>query len=157
MPRGHLRHQITAAALPASRQDLAPPISLFRNDRESREMLPLWMGLETYTASTGVLSRIHRFPLFRNGSELRKTLPLWKVPETHTAATSILSRIHRFSLFRNGSESREMLPLWRPLCHEGVESAGSPGREWVSLWNLSWCGGVCPDIFCSFVAKVEFL
>ena len=33
----------------------------------------------------------------------------------------------------------------------------SGGREWVSLWNLSGRGGVCPDIFCSFVAKVEFL
>ena len=128
MPRGHLRHQVTVAAFPTSCQDLAPPISLFRNDRESRETLPLRMHSETHTASTGVLSRIHRFPLFRNGSELRKTLPLWKVPETHTASTGVLSRIHRFSLFRNGSESREMLPLWRPLCHEGVESAGCPGR-----------------------------
>ena len=34
-----------AAALPASRQDLAPPISLFRNGRESRKMLPLRRGL----------------------------------------------------------------------------------------------------------------
>ena len=80
MPRGHLRHQITVAALPASCQDLAPPISLFRNGSELRKTLPLWKVPETYTASTGVLSRIHRFPLFRNGSELRKTLPLWAQP-----------------------------------------------------------------------------
>ena len=96
MPRGHLRHQVTVAAFPTSCQDLAPPISLFRNDSELRKTLPLWMGLETYTASTGVLSRIHRFPLFRSGTESRKTLPLWKVPETHTASTGVLSRIHRF-------------------------------------------------------------
>ena len=59
-------------------------------------MLPLWRGPEMHTASTGILSRIHRFPLFRNGTELRKTLPLWKGPETRTASTGVLSRIHRF-------------------------------------------------------------
>ena len=87
-------------------------------------MLPLWMGLETHTASTGVLSRIHRFSLFRNGRELRKTLPLWKVPETHTASTGVLSRIRRFPLFRNSTELRKTLPLWAQPCDEGVEAAG---------------------------------
>ena len=84
-------------------------------------MLPLWKGLETHTATTSVLSRIHRFSLFRNGRELREMLPLWKVPEAHTATTSVLSRIHRFSLFRNGTESLEMLPLWMQSCYESVE------------------------------------
>ena len=121
MPRGHLRHQITVAALPASCQDLAPPISLFRNGSELRKTLPLWKHPETHTAATSILSRIHRFSLFRNGSESREMLPLWKHPETHTAATSILSRIHRFSLFRNGSELRKMLPLWKHPCHESEE------------------------------------
>ena len=40
-------------------------------------MLPLWMHPETHTASTGVLSRIHRFSLFRNGTESLEMLPLW--------------------------------------------------------------------------------
>ena len=123
MPRGHLRHQITAAALPASRQDLAPPISLFRNGRESRETLPLRIGPEAHTATIGVLSRIHRFSLFRNGRELREMLPLWKVPETHTASTGVLGRIHRFPLFRNGSELRKTLPLWKvPETHTASTS-----------------------------------
>ena len=93
-----------------------------------------------HTASTGVLSRIHRFPLFRNGSESRKTLPLWKVTEMHTASTGILSRIHRFSLFRNGRELREMLPLWAQPCDEGVEAAGQDFQRlpWAeSGWRLS--------------------
>ena len=38
------------------------------------------MGLETYTASTGILGRIYRFSLFRNGTESRKMLPLWAQP-----------------------------------------------------------------------------
>ena len=84
----------------------------------------MWKVPETHTATTGVLSRIHRFPLFRNGTELREMLPLWKVPETHTATTGVLSRIHRFPLFRNGTELREMLPLWAQPCDEGVEAAG---------------------------------
>ena len=86
------------------------------------------MALETQTASTGVLSRIRRFPLFRNGSESRKMLPLWMALETETASTGVLSRIRRFPLFRNGSELREMLPLWMQSCYESVESAGSLGR-----------------------------
>ena len=86
------------------------------------------MALETETASTGVLSRIHRYPLFRNGSELREMLPLWMALETETASTGILSRIRRFSIFHNGSELREMLPLWMQSCYETVESAGSLGR-----------------------------
>ena len=30
-----------------------------------------------HTATTGVLSRIHRFSLFRNGTESLEMLPLW--------------------------------------------------------------------------------
>ncbi len=77
-----------------------------------------------HTASTGILSRIHRFSLFRNGSESREMLPLWIGPEAHTTTTSVLSRIHRFSLFRNGRELRKTLPLWAQPCDEGVEAAG---------------------------------
>ena len=50
---------------------------LFRNGRESREMLPLWKVAGEAMPSRGPAAGIRRKKLFRNGREMRNLLPLW--------------------------------------------------------------------------------
>ena len=51
---------------------------MYRNGRESREMLPLWKEAREAMPSRRSVERVRRKMMYRNGRESRKTLPLWK-------------------------------------------------------------------------------
>ena len=70
---------------------------LFRNGRESREMLPLWKVAGEAIPSRGPAAGIRRKKLFRNGRESREMLPLWKGAGETIASRRPVARIRRKS------------------------------------------------------------